>query len=154
MYVFNSWAQTLTVVLRPSRKLVVGAEIIREPGLSARFERGVFTTDDPEVAELLRKKIAKDLKVTEITSEDLRVFEVPKAAPNVRTAVSAQDLSKVTHEKPVVKEKTEASPLECPVCQKAFTSKQNLNIHLVSHRQAVKDVGEQKPAVQEKAPSE
>lgn len=139
MYVFSSRFRTLTVVLKPSRKIVVGTEIVREPGLSARFENGVFQTEDSETAELLRKKTKGDHNVVEITEADQAAFSHPKPALNERGTVSSVTLKAPETSKTVkIEEKTADAGLTCPVCEKTFKTRQALDLHLVGHRAAVK----------------
>ena len=59
MFIFNSRFNTLRVVLRPSKRLIVGTQVVKEDGLAAVFERGLFITEDEETAQLLRDKIKK-----------------------------------------------------------------------------------------------
>lgn len=143
MFVFSSWYQTLTVVLRPSKKIMVGAQLVVEPGLSARFQRGMFTTDDPEVAELLRQKVKYDHRIVEVTAE-AAAFESPKAAPNQRGPATALDLKMDAKTK--LEEKS-LGELKCPICDKQFKTNQNLSIHMVTHRAPlqVTDTPEEKP---------
>jgi hypothetical protein len=136
MFIFNSRFNTLMVVLRPVRRTVIGTQVIKEEGLTVQFERGIFTTEDAEVAQLLRDKIKKshDTNIVEITSEDARAFEYLKAgAKNVRKAVTAAEISKVNPgQAPQMVEAGTA--LKCPICDKLFKNQKSLNIHLVSHR--------------------
>lgn len=141
MFIFNALYDTLTVILRPSKKMVVGAEVIREPGLKAEFVHGVFKTEDQEIADLLRKKIKGDRMVLEVTSEDQLAFERGTKALNQRGPSSALDL-KTDSEKARLVEKP-VGELKCPICDSAHKTQAALNLHLVSHRSSVQ---EKKPA--------
>lgn len=151
MFVFRSLAQTLTVVLRPTKKVVVGTEVIREQGLRAQFTKGIFETDDNATAELLRKVMKKDGTIIEITEDERQAVEAAikaesKTPLNQRGAVSAADL-KGKSDKPQVAEKV--TPMKCPLCDQEFKSRQNLDIHLVSHRASVQAIKEEaKPVSQ------
>jgi hypothetical protein len=149
MFVFRSLTQSLTVVLRPTKKIVVGTEVIREPGLRAEFTKGIFETDDEQTAELLRKVMKKDQTIIEITEADRQAVEASIKAEsntplNLRGPVTASSV-KGTGSKPKVEEKV--TPMKCPLCDEEFKSRQNLDIHLVSHRQSVQAVKEAEKSV-------
>ena len=139
MYIFNSRCETLTVVLRPTRKVVVGAQVVVEPGLSARFERGIFTTEDEDTAIQLREKIAKskDRSIVEIGDEEALAFERAAKVLNQREAMSAPSMSKTLN--PSLVEKEPAEKIICPICDppKTFKSQKDLNLHLLGHRPGV-----------------
>ena len=152
-FIFNSRYETLTVVLHPTKKLVVGGEVIKEEGLKARFTNGLFETEDPDIAERLRKKIKGDPNVVEITSEDQRAFAVGAKALNQREAATALDM-KGEKEKASLTEKVN---LVCPICDQRFTAKADYDVHMVSHRAALQKLNKEKvekkdavPAVAEK----
>lgn len=136
MFVFNSRYNTLRVVLRPSKRLIVGTQVVKEDGACAVFERGIFTTDDPEIAQMLRDKIqkTKDVNIVEIGDVEERAFKLlKKGAKNSRNMVTAAEISKVNPQvAPTLAEKDQA--LKCPICDKTFKNQKGLNIHLVSHR--------------------
>lgn len=137
MFIFNSRYNTLTIVLRPSRRTVIGTQVVKEDGLSAQFERGIFMTEDPEVAQLIRDKIKKsrDSNVVEITSEDERAFAIMKKGDkNLRQAVTAVDVSKVNPGQSARLAEEPGTALKCVICDKLFKNQKALNIHLVSHR--------------------
>jgi hypothetical protein len=141
MYIFNSRINTLTIILRPSRRTVVGSEVISEPSIKARFENGLFMTEDPEVAELIRKKVAltHDSGVVEITSEEELAFERSKKVLNSRVAITAAETSKaVAGGVTRLEEKTATDLVKCPICDKAFKNQKALNMHLLSHRPGIK----------------
>jgi hypothetical protein len=143
MFIFNSRINTLTVILRPSRRTVIGTEVVHEGSLKARFENGLFTTDDPEVAELLRKKVelTHDRGIVEIASEEELAFRKAQKALNSRTAVTAAETSKAIAGPIKLEEKAEGSDtVKCPICDppKHFKNQKALNMHLLSHRPGVK----------------
>lgn len=139
MYIFNSLTETLTVVLRPKKKLVVGSQVVVEDGLVARFDHGIFTTEDEEAAKLLREKISKthDRTIVEIGSEEERAFERAAKVMNTREAMSAPSMSKTLN--PSIAERAPAEKIICPICdpEKEFKSQKDLNLHLLSHRPGV-----------------
>lgn len=138
MYIFNSRFDTLTVVLRPTRKVVIGTQVVVEEGLRARFEQGLFTTEDEETAELLRQKIKKsrDLNVVEISAEDRMAFERAAKLKNVRESTTAPALSRAFAAAP---SKEPAEKIICPICDppKEFKTQKDLNLHLMEHRPGV-----------------
>lgn len=142
-YIFNSRVQTLTIALKPSSRVFVGAEVIRTPGLKARFERGLFKTEDEEAATLLRKLIesGQEKEVVELTNLD-DLFYKSKKARNQRSAVTASEDSKALNPT-VVREKDPEKAIKCVICGKEFKNQRDLNMHLVAHRPGVK-VGEEK----------
>lgn len=146
MYIFNSRYNTLMVVLRPVKKIVVGTQVIKEDGLVARFDRGIFTTEDEETAKLLREKIKKtrDPNIVEIGDVEDRAFALlKKGSKNVRTSVTAAEVSKTS---PGAKIEEQGS-LKCLICDKVFKNQKSLNIHLISHRPDVQVAkAEEKPA--------
>lgn len=136
MFIFNSRFNTLTVVLRPVRRVIVGTQVVTEEGLVARFENGLFTTEDEDTAKLLREKIKKSRdgsNIIEITSEDELAFAKLKGPKNVREAVTAAEVSKVNPAQAKLAERSNA-PIKCLICDKEFKDQRSLNIHLVSHR--------------------
>jgi len=139
MYIFNSRLDTLTVVLRPTRKVVVGTQVIVEEGARARFVNGIFSTDEPEIAELLRQKIKKsgDREVVEIGSEEELAFKRAGALKNQREATTAPSLSKTLN--PSLAERALDEPIICPICdpEKKFKTQKDLNLHLVGHRPGI-----------------
>lgn len=145
MFIFNSLYDTLTVVLKPGRKLVVGAEVVREPGLRVEFKNGVFETEDADLAEALRAKIKGDKTVIEITSEDQRAFDRSVKAMNQRGPTTALDI-KTDQEKVKIAEKA-ATNLQCPICDEKFKTQQAYNLHMVGHRAQAKAAAkaEEKP---------
>lgn len=142
MFIFNSRYNTLTVVLRPVRRIVVGTQVVKEDGLSAHFDRGIFTTEDEETAQLLRDKIKKtrDPNVVEITSVDQRAFSLlKKGSKNIRHAVTAAEISKTNPAQAKLSEQEPGTALNCVICEsmgvkKAFKNQKALNLHLISHR--------------------
>lgn len=130
MFIFNSMYDTLTLVLKPGRKLVVGAEVVREPGVRVEFVNGLYQTEDEEIAKAIRAKIKNDRTVIEVTSEDQRAFEQQVKAPNQRTATSALDV-KTGPEKVTL---TEKQDLKCPICDEVLKTSQLLKVHMVNHR--------------------
>lgn len=165
MYIFNSRYNTLRVTLRPAKRLVVGTQVVKEDGLTAVFERGIFTTDDADTAQLLRDKIKKtnDPNIVEIGDVEERAFRLlKKGGPNVRKHVTAAEISK-TNPGAKLTEQDPGTALNCVICEamgvkKAFKNQRALNLHLVSHRpdvQVTKPLDEAKaaegPKVQEKA---
>lgn len=153
MFIFNSRLNTLRVTLRPSKRLIVGTQVVKEEGLTAVFERGIFTTEDADTAQLLRDKIkkTKDTGIIEIGAEDERAFNYLKKGKNVRTAVTAAEVSKVNPQQTVaMTEKDQA--LKCPICDKTFKNQKGLNIHLVSHRPDVQLAADKTEAPEAAAP--
>lgn len=152
MYVFNSRFNTLTVVLRPTRRVIVGTQVIKEDGISAHFERGIFTTEDEETAQLLRDKIKKtrDNSIVEIGSAEERAFQEAEKAKNIREAVTAAEVSKVA---PGPKIAEASKPTTCPICDKVFKDQKSLNLHLVSHRPDVQITKPLEPAKVEEKPA-
>lgn len=136
MFIFNSRFNTLRVTLRPSKRLVIGTQVVKEDGLTAVFDHGIFTTEDEETAQLLREKIKKtnDHNIVEIGDVEDRAFRLlKKKDKNVRNMVTAAEISKMDPKPaPRVEERDQA--LKCPICDKVFTKQRGLNIHLVSHR--------------------
>lgn len=141
MFTFNSKIPTLTVVLKPSRRIMVGTQVVVEPGESARFSRGLFTTEDAAVAELLRAVIRKTKdNIVELTHEDELAFEKIQGALNQRGPISAASLGKSSlRSAPTVAETVDPRDLSCPICDppKQFKNQRSLNLHLVSHRPGV-----------------
>jgi len=136
MFFFNSRSDTLTVVLRPTRKVVVGTQVIVEEGIKARFEQGIFTTESEEVAQLLRDKIKKtnDRDIVEIGNEEETAFERAKKLLNQRAPSSAASMSKTLN--PSIVEREPAEKIVCPICDPAreFKTQRDLNLHLMGHR--------------------
>jgi hypothetical protein len=147
MFYFNSRSETLTVVLTPSIKQVVGTQVILTPGKKARFVGGMFMTEDAEVAQLLRDAMKRSdaRDIVEITAEDQRIFSTKKAK-NQRGPVTALQSSKAAAagRLSVPEKADEAEQLTCPICDppKPFATRRALNMHLVSHRPGVQ-LGEQ-----------
>lgn len=129
MFIFNSMYDTLTLVLKPGRKLVVGAEVVREPGVRVEFVNGLYQTEDEEIAKAIRAKIKNDRTIIEVTSEDQLAFERAAKALNQRTATSALDVK--GPEKVVLAEKQD---LKCPICDEVLKTSQLLKVHMVNHR--------------------
>lgn len=144
MYTFNSRTQTLTVVLKPSIRQIVGAEVVKTNSLVARFERGIFQTEDDEVAKLLRDivKRTNDHTIVEIDSEAKRAFEIAKNKLNTRDPLTAADTSEKG-----VSLKEDTSELTCPICEKKFRGIKNYQLHLINHRPGMAPKAEEKPAV-------
>lgn len=141
MYIFNSRYNTLRVVLRPSKRLVVGTQVVKEDGLAAVFVNGIFTTEDEETANLLRGKIKQtnDRTIIEIGDIEERAFKLLKGKKNVRTAVTAAEVSKTNPGPAKLAEPEPGTALNCVICEsmgvkKAFKNQRALNLHLVSHR--------------------
>jgi hypothetical protein len=136
MFIFNSRFDTLTVVLRPTKRLVIGTQVVKEDGLVAHFERGIFMTEDAETAQLLRDKLKKshDTNVVEITSEDELAFARLKGGKNVRRAVTAAEISKVNPTQAPKMTEEAGTALKCPICDKVFKNQKSLNLHLTSNR--------------------
>lgn len=140
MFIFNSRAHTLTVVLKPSKKIVVGTEVVREPGMKAEFQNGIFTTEDENVAAALRATIKRtgEREIVEITSEDLRQFSGRHAAKNIRQATSAAESSKALNTSRITLQADEQEQAaQCPICDQKYKSQRDLNRHLISHRPGV-----------------
>lgn len=137
-YIFNSRVQTLTVVLKPSSRTFVGTEMVKAPGLKAHFERGLFKTEDEDIAARLRKLIAsgQEKEVVELTNLD-ELFYKTKKQQNQRKAISAVEDSKGLNATVVAEKKVEADGFDCVICEKKFKTQKALNMHLVSHRPGV-----------------
>jgi hypothetical protein len=137
-YIFNSRVSTLTVVLKPSMRSFVGTEVVKVPGLKAHFERGLFKTEDEEIATRLRKLIAsgQEREVVELTNLD-ELFYKTKKQQNQRKAIPAVEDSKGLNATVVAEKTPEAGNPKCPICDKEFKSQKALNMHLVSHRPGV-----------------
>lgn len=151
-FYFSSRSVNLTVVLKPSFRQMVGMEIVTTPGIKARFLNGIFTTDDPAVAEMLRK--VGDPTICEITEADLTDVQRAHNRPrNTRGVATSEALKIGDPTKPAIAEKPAATGYACEICGKEFKSRQGLNVHMVGHRPAVKDISEQAPAAAPAEPS-
>ena len=154
MFIFNSRFNTLMVVLRPTKKLVIGTQVVTETGARAEFKNGIFTTEDAEIAQLLRDKIktSHDRDIVEINDEAQRAFvKLKKGGKNVRTGITAADLKTPALASSIkVAEPESDKALTCLICDKVFKNQKSLNIHLVSHRPEVQLA----PKAEKKAPAE
>jgi len=75
--------QQYLVRLKPGRKDVYNGEVITKDDVVAQFENFYFHTDDPEVAELIRKSdAAKGGRVRELSAlkQDIRERKVDSTA--------------------------------------------------------------------------
>jgi len=153
MYTFNSRVSTLTVVLKPSSRTFIGTELVKLPGLKAKFERGLFQTENEELATALRKLIAsgKEREVVELTNLE-ELFYKSKKALNQRTAISAAADSKGLNPTVLAEKKVEVEGFDCVICEKKFKTQKALNMHLVSHRPGVQV--EEKPKAAEAVEAE
>jgi hypothetical protein len=138
MYIFNSRCQALTVVLKPSSRTFIGTELVKNPGLKAHFERGLFKTEDEEIATRLRKLIAsgQEREVVELTNLD-ELFYKTKKQQNQRKSISAAEDSKGLNAAVVAEKTVEAEGFDCVICEKKFKTQKALNMHLVNHRPGV-----------------
>jgi hypothetical protein len=126
----------------------VGTEVVKVPGLKAHFERGLFKTEDEEIATRLRKLISsgQEREVVELTNLD-ELFYKTKKQQNQRQAISAAEDSKGLNPTVVAEKAPEGGNPKCVICDKEFKNQKALNMHLVSHRPGVQ-VEETKPTEQ------
>lgn len=137
-YRFLSRYDTLIVPIKPGTKVVVNGEIVKTPGVKARFEKREFSTDDDMIGKALQQIAARqhDCGFT----EDTRPLPPKKALKNIRTAATALDASKAAAEEKInrrVEEELMPKKVACPVCAKEFDTQKQVNMHLLSHRKGV-----------------
>lgn len=137
-YIFNSRVLTLTIVLKPSSRMMTGTQVVKIPGLSAHFVNGLWQTENEEAAGLLRNLIQKGQagEVIELTNIDELVYQ-PKKTLNRRQAIAASETSKGLNPTAVAEKPAESESFDCVICQKKFKTQKALNMHLVSHRPGV-----------------
>jgi hypothetical protein len=87
-------AQQYVLLVRPGKKTVINGEVITEPDITAFFKDFTYRTDDPEVAELIRKTPAfKAGRVKELGT--LRAEKAKQAIDaKVKEVVSDPELTK------------------------------------------------------------
>ena len=136
LYYFASLRGSLVVQLIPDKVQVIGTEIVRQPGVLAEFTNGLWSTDDADLAERMRKIIERDQSIVEITRDDIELFRVnPNKPKNVRDVITQQTL----RERPKVVMETVANTgdLVCDICGRTFKNRGGLESHKLTHRDTV-----------------
>lgn len=149
-FIFKSPFVRLSIHLKPHEERVLGGLLVVTPATVAHFENGAFTTEDPEIAALIRRSPSfKQGSVVEITADMEEMFDQGQKQGVHRGALSTQDLHTEAGTKA---EKSKAGPIcDYPGCGKEFPDDlagKKFAAHKIAHRMAENRLRD-KPKIEE-----